>query len=520
MPLNWACPYLTPMLRVLTITALLWTALFLTSCASILNPRYQKVSAKTSPETTIYVNDDRVANKRSATLKLERNGQVKQIRVERPGYKTEYDVAYQEKRSWLHIISWVPPFGFYAMGLLDRGVRGFNHAKEVRYSCRTELPEREEDQKYVFLNATGFELDKENIEFVVRKKKNFSKKIKDVSREVGEEDIDIDNTVFTTTLNELLKEQGFADDNPNLLKRKTNTMYVKAKVKGIKFFLTDMASILYAQRAVNANLAIDFELTDIYGVTQYEKSISGKSGYFSTSFTPKGEGGVFLRATEDAIVSAFLKFMDNDEVQALLRYGADDEIKHEPLQILTTNSTFSSDLASSIAATVTIKTENGHGSGFAITNNGYLLTNYHVVAGMDTVLVMNEGQEFPATVVRSNALEDVALLKIDHNFEYCYDLAGAGGYTVGQDVFAIGTPTSIELGQTLSKGIISGLRQVEETELIQTDVSVNPGNSGGALVDSNGKLLGVVTSKISGFGVEGISFSIPAGVARTGLAIQ
>ena len=77
-------------------------------------------------------------------------------------------------------------------------------------------------------------------------------------------------------------------------------------------------------------------------------------------------------------------------------------------------------------------------------------------------------------------------------------------------MYAIGTPADQELGQTVTKGIVSGERQVEGRSFIQTDVSINPGNSGGALIDKTGMLLGVVNAKIVGRGIEGIGFAIPA----------
>jgi hypothetical protein len=77
---------------------------------------------------------------------------------------------------------------------------------------------------------------------------------------------------------------------------------------------------------------------------------------------------------------------------------------------------------------------------------------------------------------------------------------------VGTDVMAIGTPKNIELGQTVSKGIISGLRNGEDSKLIQTDVPINGGNSGGALIDKSGNVLGVVSSKL--YSGEGIGFAI------------
>ncbi|MBC7922918.1 MAG: trypsin-like peptidase domain-containing protein, partial [Ferruginibacter sp.] len=162
-------------------------------------------------------------------------------------------------------------------------------------------------------------------------------------------------------------------------------------------------------------------------------------------------------------------------------------------------------------ATVTIKHKEGHGSGCLMTKDGYVITNFHVVAGMDNFQVLlQDGKSFSAKLVRKNEAADLALLKIDANLDFAYLVPSSKNYSIGQEVFAIGTPTSLDLGQTVSKGIISGIRKVEKSDMIQTDVSVNPGNSGGALINAKGELVGIVNSKIMGLGVEGIAFCIPA----------
>jgi serine protease Do len=80
---------------------------------------------------------------------------------------------------------------------------------------------------------------------------------------------------------------------------------------------------------------------------------------------------------------------------------------------------------------------------------------------------------------------------------------------VGEEAYALGTPYDIDLGASVTKGIISGKRKDATRTLIQTDVSISPGNSGGALINEQGTLLGIVNEKVLGMGVEGIGFAIP-----------
>ncbi|MDQ5929263.1 MAG: serine protease Do, partial [Bacteroidota bacterium] len=90
----------------------------------------------------------------------------------------------------------------------------------------------------------------------------------------------------------------------------------------------------------------------------------------------------------------------------------------------------------------------------------------------------------------------------------------------GDDIFVIGTPKTIELGQTISKGIISGYRENEGIKLLQTDASINGGNSGGPMITKAGKLIGIVNAKFSGIGIEGIGFAIPAEFLISSLNIK
>jgi len=176
----------------------------------------------------------------------------------------------------------------------------------------------------------------------------------------------------------------------------------------------------------------------------------------------------------------------------------------------------------SINSVVTVKTEFGHGSGFLISKDGYALTNSHVVEGADKIeVIFNNKLTLPAEVISNDKNRDVTLLKIV-----------GGGYQplplninddlaeIGTEVIAIGTPEDIELGQTVTKGIVSGYRNLEDKNYIQTDVSINSGNSGGSLLNADGEVIGIVVAKIVGKNVEGLGFAIPIDEAINGLNIK
>ncbi len=161
---------------------------------------------------------------------------------------------------------------------------------------------------------------------------------------------------------------------------------------------------------------------------------------------------------------------------------------------------------------VTIETENGgHGSGFFISEDGYIITNQHVVKKQKTVNVrLGKSMTIIGEVVRVSEGYDLALIKVSGKGFVPISIGNSDSLEVGEDVLAIGTPEDVSLGQSVTKGIVSGRRKFEERVYIQTDVSVNHGNSGGPLINEFGEAIGVVSQKLIGVGTEGIGFCIPS----------
>jgi serine protease Do len=160
------------------------------------------------------------------------------------------------------------------------------------------------------------------------------------------------------------------------------------------------------------------------------------------------------------------------------------------------------------------------GSGVVVSPDGYILTNNHVVEGATDVKVsFANKEEYPAKVVGTDKYTDVAVLKIDKRGLTTLPFADSAHAEVGDVVLAIGEPFG--LGQTVTMGIISakgrgGLGIERFEDFIQTDTAINRGNSGGALIDTKGELVGINTAILSGEtgGNQGIGFAIPANMAR------
>jgi serine protease Do len=177
-------------------------------------------------------------------------------------------------------------------------------------------------------------------------------------------------------------------------------------------------------------------------------------------------------------------------------------------------------------AVVQVRTPVSLGSGFLIHRDGYVVTNEHVIAGENRIVVVlyRRGRTEQETVqyskVRIVALDsrlDLALLKIEDVSGTVFPTVSMGDSSVlneGQTVFAIGSPLGLE--RTVSQGIVSRKNRALDGQLfIQTTAQINPGNSGGPLFDLRGEVIGVNDMKAMGVGVEGLGFTIPSAVLKS-----
>ncbi len=159
------------------------------------------------------------------------------------------------------------------------------------------------------------------------------------------------------------------------------------------------------------------------------------------------------------------------------------------------------------------------GTGFIYKHDSkkyYLLTNYHVIENGDDVKVtFNEGEVVDTEVVGYNKYADIAVLKFESSKEYPVSSIGkSSDVRIGDTVFTVGAPLDSEYSGTVTRGIISGTDRMIEVDdnvvnAIQTDASINSGNSGGPLCNSNGEVIGINSLKLVSSGVEGMGFAIP-----------
>lgn len=163
------------------------------------------------------------------------------------------------------------------------------------------------------------------------------------------------------------------------------------------------------------------------------------------------------------------------------------------------------------------KTDAGYGTGFFIRQDGYIATNYHVVASRETITVtLYSGEELEAKLVGYSEVDDLAVLRIKSGTYPVVAIGDSNAIAVGDAAIAIGNPSGATGSWTTTQGIISALDRevtvtqtgsIEELTMIQTDAPVNPGNSGGPLCNDRGEVIGIVTRKLTDY--EGIGLAIP-----------
>jgi serine protease Do len=505
------------------IVLLLIISLMFGSCASILAPRHQHVEIVTgSPNAKVSIDDEQIGEGSRVNTRLTKDFKSRQLIIEEEGFLPVHRVMVQNRRHPLYFLSWIPfgPPSFFMIPLYDLGVKGFNFESEYQADAR-QVPtlERGEDERYVFLSQSSFDISKDDF---VHNRYSYRNYINNGSPfHYGQsQNIEIKGHGPTQRLNEILHKHNFIDTTDNIFKDITNTLYVRAEMTELE--VDQVVSVMVGgverfRDFFRSNAKIKWELFDVYEQKLYEEEFTVTSG----EFVREELSDAVIASIENVIEISLFKFLDRTEVREKLKKGDPEDLAFDPYTIKRGKKP--TNIEEAMSATVTVKKGRGHGSGCVVGTDGYIVTNFHVVAGKDDediMVILDGNKEYKAKLVRKNEFEDLALLKIDRQFEHTFDFSAGIRSRSGEDAYAIGTPASIQLGQTVNRGIISGLRTHNEREWIQSDVSVSPGNSGGALINNQGSILGIVSSKLVGYSVEGITFAIPASRVEPGLGLS
>ena len=245
-----------------------------------------------------------------------------------------------------------------------------------------------------------------------------------------------------------------------------------------------------------------------------------------------GTGGTYLvmNSSESSTSPVVSDITSNSDNKAAVINTAQIQTAEQTDSLIGTTMTasevYKANVDSTVGITTSISTNRfgyrttaaASGSGFIISKDGYIVTNHHVIEDSNSITVtLYDGRTFEAKLIGSDESNDVAVLKIEADDLKPVTLGSSEALSVGDDVAAIGNPLG-ELTFSLTKGVVSALDRTVTTEdsvmtLIQTDAAINSGNSGGALFNMNGEVVGITNAKYSSSGfsasVDNIGFAIP-----------
>ena len=535
-------------MRIIKILLFLLVVLFFNSCSfGFFMSKNQEVTINQDSLNTIQINKKDPEMKNNKYI-LPRNGMPQQIEINREGYKKEYKVLVPYKLSAEGVatialnaavagtatalsVTEIGTLGIVCLSgvsTLIGGVWGsmflaidskfWNYESTINLKDKLiKIPLRDSLSKEIKFNKVSIDVSPENSEDYNVNYSDYKKgKLKTKVNTKTENGIKVDDTYFTDELNKILKTNGFIDTTGLVLKSNFNqNTYLNAKIFAYKFVwvanTTNNTSDRTKTGFINLEVNVKWDLLDYYKKLIYSDTIKSKSGEF-ISYIEEANSTYEKDAIKDALEAGLYTFMNTEKfrnIMKLPKVSITDTLKQ--LEIKTPKS-FVSSIEQAVEASVTIKTKEGHGSGFLISEDGYIVTNYHVISDSAKLeVIMHDGTKVPARIIRFNKEVDLALLKIEKNNLIPFLIPQEKSAVISREIYVIGTPSAQDLSQTLTKGIISSIRkQANGSTLIQTDASMSPGNSGGPLIDKDGNLLGVVNAKLVGMGVEGISFAIHA----------
>ena len=419
---------------------------------------------------------------------------------------------------------------------------------------KIKIPSKTASDKFIYLSNVGIDLDKKNavemyyvnfaksdkittvegkIEYAethrseqeAEEQKAAAKKKSGPEKEkLNKEDDKVENK-YTTLGNDLyagLKAAGFIDTINHIFQDENNTLMLEGKVSTVHIFaMSGYKDNPCCSSCYKAKVFIKWYIKNRYSEVLDSFSTTGLSenyvrdeySYYGISSIPSSRLESMMN---NAVRASFVKLYASSVFKKFLKSETVPAYTEAALQLNKPMALVSDKGDASSASVILKRDDQGHGSGFAITQDGYILTNYHVIATKNSsklakiTAILSGGEELEATIVRFNKARDIALLKINKSFTKAFALSSERKFKNLMDVYTVGAPKSIELGQTFTSGLISNERNANNNQLLQLSMPVNFGNSGGPLFDQSGVLHGVIVAKLVGESTEGISFAIPA----------
>lgn len=534
-------------------------SLFFGSCACIFLPKKQKVTITTSnKDAKIFLDKEEIGKGKSVTTKIKKEG-AHQIVIQTPGYKDTYACLIPTHKTpavWplLTLDIFTLYYFPWAITLDLNNPKSMSYDKITQINIDDKIITKNKTDKFIEISNIKLDIkDKnKNIRFInvpwqpdlaasikeaekkqkentakadMKEFKKNSKKHKGTKLVEEDNELKADDIVFSENVYKTLKKSGFIDTVNKIFSDNNNTLVLEGSVKKVTYYNIIGKTRSGAYQKVKLDLVWYVkntynEIIDSIVTQQMSGDFDIHSVYYRIAGVHKGTDEIenlYSKMFADAIDISYLNLHKNANLTKYIKQDNNFTISDPMLSLITPNKNITiTDKSDASLASVIVKTPDGHGSGFAISQDGYIITNYHVIAGKiinkpNTIkIITSSGEELEGKIVRYNKYRDLALIKVDKKFEKAFKISNVKSYKNLQDVYTIGAPKSIELGQSVSSGILSNERKNNNNNLLQIGMSVNGGNSGGPVFDNSGALHGVIESKLIGKNTEGVAFAIPA----------
>lgn len=490
------------------------TLLLLQSCSMIIGSKMDTVQIDRSNENVDIYYDNNLIPKNTKTFEFEKS-YIKQLSFKLDSHKTENTVFLSDGYTTLYYLGNIilPIIGH----IFDTGSpNSYSYTKEIVNPPLRKYKYKSKSEKSIFI---------ENVDISYFNKNKFDT-----------------NSINTITINNtvanFLTKTLYRDSVLNINFNKANRLYLSGDCKEFNNVINEKYKLATPIFYYTPKGKINWILTNIYNDTIYSKEISTTAGIFipfdfqqkliemSKAYSYNNYLNMFSYKSmnnlmiEDFFETSLMDLFDDKDFQKIIQ-------KEKYLQTNKSNITFSNDskpktVENVFETNLTIKKDdNEHGSGFLISKDGYFITNMtNVYKNKINKAIDYQNKEYTINVIATNPETNLALCKIDGQFNYTLSIPNEKNYKLGSKVFALGSPYSTELANTLTDGIISGVRSEENSKkLIQIDAKLNRGSMGGALIDKEFNLLGVVNYKLGG-STEGIGFAIDALDIKSELGIE
>ncbi len=512
-------------------------AVLLSACATILIPQNQTVVLNTDHDSaSVMINKMPAGNGKQVPVRVQR-GVQKDVTIERPGYKPQHEALLPNHRSLafsiyqpLNVLNCF--IGIIYDFTIDKNV-DFPHEFYFRKEPHLLVYHQADSQKYLKTGEVSLLGNVPAMEYAFIQVKypeeyaDLEQALKDAKK--ARQDLlasgkplpktqkfylkgDYDVYLLGSQLREAIAETHFSADSIPTVRDWNNIYELSARVDFAELY--DIRGKRWRHHMNRVNMGITWYFFNRYGECVDSIETEAASGDFVM------EPNLLMRnvygCAKDALYANYLELLRSERFGRIMAINTFNAPEFPELTLAKPKRKMGKK-ADALKACVTIGSPDGYGSGFAITEDGYILASYHVVASRVTdsfsglFLIDHRGEKKPISVVRFSKQHDLVLLKADHSFEYAFDIADTSKTEPGTPVYTIGTPASVELGQTVTAGTVSGIHDLNGLRTVRLKMRLNDENSGGPVMDDTMRLLGMINIRMTDqTDNEGDCLAIPA----------